>query len=59
LAVLPEVGSDAIVRKGLRGSGVVMVLIGCIVLGLNGIAVNTIKWDFPNFSVFMLLCSRW
>lgn len=41
-----EVGGDAIVRKGLRGSGWKAVLIGCALLGLYGIVVNTVQWDF-------------
>jgi drug/metabolite transporter superfamily protein YnfA len=41
-----EVGGDAVVRKGLRGSGWPAVLAGCAMLGLYGIVVNTVEWDF-------------
>lgn len=46
LAALLEVGGDALIRKGLRTSGVVLVLVGFVVLGAYGIVVNTVKWDF-------------
>jgi drug/metabolite transporter superfamily protein YnfA len=41
-----EVGGDALVRKGLRGGGAAWILIGCLALGLYGIVVNTVPWDF-------------
>jgi len=41
-----EVGGDAVVRKGLRSSGWPAVLVGCALLGLYGIVVNTVQWDF-------------
>jgi small multidrug resistance family-3 protein len=41
-----EVGGDAIVRKGLRGGGVALVLIGAVLLGLYGLLVNMVPWDF-------------
>ncbi len=41
-----EVGGDAIVRKGLRGNNVIIVLVGCVVLGSYGVTVNMVKWDF-------------
>ncbi len=45
-AALLEVGGDAVVRKGLRGSGLPIVLAGCVMLGSYGVVVNTLKWDF-------------
>lgn len=45
-AAILEVGGDAVVRKGLRGSGLVVILIGCAMLGSYGVVVNTVKWDF-------------
>lgn len=45
-AALLEVGGDAIVRKGLRGNNLIIILIGCVVLGSYGVVVNTVKWDF-------------
>jgi small multidrug resistance family-3 protein len=45
-AAIPEVGGDAIVRKGLRGGGVTVILSGCAALGLYGVVVNMVKWDF-------------
>jgi small multidrug resistance family-3 protein len=41
-----EVGGDALIRKGLRETGVPAILIGCIVLSLYGVVVNQVEWDF-------------
>jgi small multidrug resistance family-3 protein len=41
-----EVGGDAIIRHGLRGSKLALVLTGCTVLALYGLLVNSLKWDF-------------
>ena len=41
-----EVGGDAVVRKGLRGSSLIIILIGFAMLGSYGVVVNTVKWDF-------------
>jgi small multidrug resistance family-3 protein len=45
-AAILEVGGDAVVRRGLRGSSLLVVLIGCAVLGGYGVVVNIVKWDF-------------
>ena len=45
-AAFLEVGGDAVVRKGLRGGGLLIILAGCIMLGCYGLAVNIVKWDF-------------
>jgi drug/metabolite transporter superfamily protein YnfA len=45
-AAILEVCGDAIVRKGLRGNNLIIILTGCAVLGSYGIIVNTVKWDF-------------
>ena len=45
-AAILEVGGDAIVRKGLRGKNLLIVMIGCAMLASYGVAVNTVKWDF-------------
>jgi multidrug transporter EmrE-like cation transporter len=42
-AAILEVGGDAVVRKGLRGSG---FIIGFLMLGCYGVVVNMVKWDF-------------
>jgi drug/metabolite transporter superfamily protein YnfA len=41
-----EVGGDAVVRKGLRGSGLIIIMIGFAMLGCYGVVVNIVKWDF-------------
>ena len=46
VAALLEVGGDAVVRKGLRGGGLLMIMIGFTMLGCYGVVVNTVKWDF-------------
>jgi len=45
-AAILEVGGDAVVRKGLRGSRPMAIALGCIMLGSYGIVVNVVKWDF-------------
>jgi drug/metabolite transporter superfamily protein YnfA len=45
-AAILEVGGDAVIRKGLRGNGLAVIAIGCIMLGCYGVVVNTVKWDF-------------
>ena len=59
-AAILEVGGDAVVRKGLRGSSLALILSGCAMLGCYGIVVNTVKWDFSRLlgvyvSVFALI----
>lgn len=45
-AAILEVGGDAVVRKGLRGSGLIIIMIGFAMLGCYGVVVNMVKWDF-------------
>ncbi len=45
-AAILEVGGDAIIRKGLRGSDPIMILSGAAMLGCYGVVVNTVRWDF-------------
>jgi small multidrug resistance family-3 protein len=45
-AAVLEVGGDAVVRKGLRGSGLIIIMIGFAMLGFYGLVVNMVKWDF-------------
>jgi drug/metabolite transporter superfamily protein YnfA len=45
-AALLEVGGDAVIRQGLRGQKWVLILGGCLILGVYGVVVNTVKWDF-------------
>ena len=46
VSALLEVGGDAFVRKGLRGSGIVFLLVGCGMLSTYGVVVNLVTWDF-------------
>ena len=65
-AALLEVGGDAVVRLGLRGKNVLLVVVGCLVLAGYGLMVNTLRWDFSRllgvyvavFAVFSLLWGR-
>ncbi len=41
-----EVGGDAMIRKGLRGSGIAAIVLGFLALGCYGLVVNLVKWDF-------------
>ena len=45
-AAILEVGGDAAIRKGLRGSSLILIALGCIMLGCYGVVVNIVKWDF-------------
>ncbi|HVN25959.1 MAG TPA: hypothetical protein VMT71_18470 [Syntrophorhabdales bacterium] len=45
-AAILEVSGDAVVRKGLGGGSLVIVLSGCALLGCYGVIVNMVKWDF-------------
>ena len=45
-AALLEVGGDAIIRRGLRGGGVLWILVGGAMLASYGLVVNSVKWDF-------------
>lgn len=65
-AALLEVGGDAVVRKGLRGSSLLFILSGFAMLGFYGVVVNTVKWDFSKllgvyvavFAVISILFGR-
>ncbi len=46
LAAALEVGGDAVVRRGLRAGEVGWVVAGILVVGLYGLAVNLVPWDF-------------
>jgi small multidrug resistance family-3 protein len=41
-----EISGDALIRKGLRGSGIALIIAGFAMLGCYGIIVNLVKWDF-------------
>jgi small multidrug resistance family-3 protein len=46
VAAVLEVAGDAVIRKGLRAGGVVLVVAGFLVLGSYGVVVNMVKVDF-------------
>lgn len=43
-----EVGGDALIRKGLKGSGPALVAVGFVVLGTYGVIVNKLDLDFSS-----------
>ncbi|HUJ09812.1 MAG TPA: hypothetical protein VL171_07275 [Verrucomicrobiae bacterium] len=45
-AAFLEVGGDATVRRGLRGKSVLFIIGGVLMLGIYGLVVNSVKWDF-------------
>ena len=45
-AALLEVSGDALIRQGLRKSGLLLIIAGFIALGSYGMVVNLVKWDF-------------
>ncbi len=61
-----EVGGDAVIRKGLRGSIIWFIVSGFLMLGSYGVVVNTIRWDFSRllgvyvavFAVVSILAGR-
>jgi small multidrug resistance family-3 protein len=59
-AAILEVGGDAVVRKGLRGGGLIIIMIGFAMVGCYGLVVNMVKWDFSKLlgvyvSIFALV----
>ncbi len=46
LAAIFEVGGDALIRRGLTGGGISLIVLGFIVLGTYGVVVNLIGLDF-------------
>jgi len=46
IAAVCEVAGDALIRKGLRGAGLWLVVVGFIVLGAYGVIVNKLQLDF-------------
>jgi drug/metabolite transporter superfamily protein YnfA len=65
-AAILEVGGDAVIRKGLRGSVVWFIVSGFLMLGCYGVVVNTVRWDFSRllgvyvavFAVISVLAGR-
>src|ERR1700733_3534694 len=45
-AALLEVCSDAVIRRGLRGHKLGLILAGAVSLACYGLLVTSIKWDF-------------
>ncbi len=45
-AAVLEVVGDALIRKGLRGSGMALIAVGFAVLGTYGVIVNLLEIDF-------------
>lgn len=66
VAAVLEMSGDALIRKGLRGSGVLFITIGFAILGCYGLIVNSVKWDFSKligvyvgvFAAVSVLCGR-
>jgi len=46
VAALCEAGGDALIRKGIRGDGILPILSGCLILSCYGVCVNLVRWDF-------------
>ncbi len=65
-SALLEVGGDAVVRRGLRGANVVIILAGGVMLACYGLLVNTVRWDFSRllgvyvavFALVSVMCGR-
>ena len=65
-SALLEVGGDAVVRKGLHGANIVIILAGGLMLAAYGLLVNTVRWDFSRllgvyvavFALVSVMCGR-
>ena len=65
-SALLEVGGDAVIRKGLRGANVFIIIAGGLLLAGYGLLVNTVRWDFSSllgayiavFALVSITCSR-
>jgi len=65
-AAVLEVAGDAVIRKGLRGSGIALIAAGFAMLGCYGLVVNSLRWDFSRllgvyvavFAVVSVLAGR-
>src|SRR5262245_28951096 len=60
VAAVLEVGGDALIRRGLRTSGAIVVVLGFLVLGSYGVLINLLNLDFSRLlgvyvGVFALL----
>jgi len=63
-SALLEVAGDAVIRKGLRGSRLAMIVAGGLMLAGYGLLVNTVKWDFSKLLgvyvvIFALVSVSW
>lgn len=45
-AAVLEVGGDAVIRTGLRGSRPGLIALGMLLLAVYGLTVNQVRWDF-------------
>ena len=45
-AAILEVCGDAVIRKGMRGGGLLLVALGFLVLGSYGVLINRLDIDF-------------
>jgi small multidrug resistance family-3 protein len=65
-SALLEVGGDAAVRRGLRGSSVGIILFGALMLACYGLLVNMVRWDLSRllgvyvsvFALVSVMCGR-
>ena len=65
-AAFLETGGDAVIRSGLRGAKPLWIVLGCLMLAVYGVAINTVRWDFSRllgvyiacFAVASVCCGR-
>jgi len=46
VAAVFEVSGDAIIRRGMQGGGIALIVLGAAILAAYGIVVNFLGWDF-------------
>ena len=65
-SALLEVGGDAVVRRGLHGTNVIIIIAGGLMLACYGLLVNMVRWDFSRmlgvyvavFALVSVMCGR-
>jgi small multidrug resistance family-3 protein len=46
LAAVFEVAGDAVIRRGMDGGGIALIVSGAVMLAVYGVVVNSLGWDF-------------
>jgi drug/metabolite transporter superfamily protein YnfA len=58
LAAIFEVGGDAVIRMGIKNNNIILMFLEAAALGVYGLIVNSIDWDFSKIFGYTLVCLR-